>query len=274
MDTKSRQVTWDEYLIQYARWLKATNRLPSTIKTRIWWVTNLAKSLEWQSATEIQPNDILIWATSKDWSPATRKSAVTSVKGFFQWATNSNCVSINPCAGIDTIRVPRARSRPTPDDVLSNALDRCANSEEKLMLLLAAYAGLRRFEIASLHTRDIDGGWMSVLGKGGNTRIVPVHPALNDYLALKTVGHYFPGRFTGHRHPDYIGRRISRLLGAGYSAHNLRHWFASTAFKQTRNIRAVQELLGHASVSTTQIYVDIPYGDLQTAVFALPYKAA
>lgn len=274
MESLHNTQLWTKNLGQYQRWLKASNRRKSTIDTRSWWVRNLAKSLDWKPAQDITTEEILTWATDQDWAPSTRKSAITSVKSFYLWASTTSIITDNPCATIAPVRVPRAKSRPTPDTVLSEALKRAANTEEKLMLFLAAYAGLRRFEIASLHTRDVDAGWMSVHGKGGTTRIVPVHPVLLELLALKTTGYYFPGRFTGHRHPDYIGRRISKMLGPGYTAHNLRHWFASTAFKNTRNIRAVQELLGHANVSTTQIYVDIPYDDLVTAVFALPFEAA
>lgn len=274
MESLQNTQIWTAHISQYQRWLKASNRRKSTIETRSWWVRNLAKSLDWKSVTEISTEEILAWATDQDWAPSTRKSAVTSIKSFYLWAIGASVIGNNPCDGIAPVRVPRAKSRPTPDSVLAEALKRTTTTEEKLMLFLAAYAGLRRFEIASLHTRDIDAGWMSVHGKGGTTRIIPIHPALSELLTLKNTGYYFPGRFTGHRHPDYIGRRISRILGPGYTAHNLRHWFASTAFKNTRNIRAVQELLGHANVNTTQIYVDIPYDDLKTAVFTLPFKAA
>lgn len=270
----TQRIEWDSHIQEYSRWMKAGNRTESTIATRTWWIRNFLRYHDFKPISSIRTDDILYWAASESWSPVTRKSAVASVKSLFDWAVRYKVVAENPTLSLMTIRVPRSKSRPTPDQILEDALDLASCTEEKFMLLLAAYAGLRRAEIAALHTSNVDSNWISVTGKGGTTRIVPVHPALGPYLSLKSTGYYFPGRFAEHRHPDYVGRRISRLLGPGYTAHNLRHWFATSAFKNSRNIRAVQELLGHASVSTTQIYVDVPYEDLQAAVMSLPYRAA
>lgn len=137
------------------------------------------------------------------------------------------------------------------------------------MVLLGAYAGLRRTEIAALHTSSYANNWLTITGKGRTIRHIPVHPALKPYLELKTSGYYFPGRFKGHKNHDYIAKRIKKNLGGKYTTHNLRHWFATTTYAKCKDIRVVQELLGHADIVTTQSYIGINDQALTQAVYAL-----
>lgn len=151
-------------------------------------------------------------------------------------------------------------------------MDRAETDRERLMLLLASFGGLRRSEIAAVHADDMNEGFLFVVGKGGRQRFVPIHPLLLSYLERLAArgGWAFPGRFSGHCHPDYIGKHLSRLLGPGWTGHSLRHHFATAAYNTTRDLRAVQELLGHASVATTQIYVGVDPRSLITAVHQIP----
>jgi len=146
-----------------------------------------------------------------------------------------------------------------------------ATTEERFMILLGAHAGLRRSEIAALHTQDYASGWLHITGKGGHTRCIPAHREIRPYLESKSTGYFFPGRFAGHRSSDNIAKKISRLLGPGRTPHQLRHWFATTVYTESHNLRAVQELLGHADISTTQRYIGVIDDDLTSAVNTLPH---
>lgn len=143
------------------------------------------------------------------------------------------------------------------------------------MLLLAALAGLRRSEIAKVHTQDIrrdafGAGMLRVRGKGDKEREIPIHPALMVLLDRLEPGCWaFPGQIDGHVSPDWVGTVIRRRLGGGWTAHTLRHSFASRAYAVERDLRAVQELLGHSKPETTAIYTAIPAGALVRAVNAL-----
>jgi site-specific recombinase XerD len=137
-----------------------------------------------------------------------------------------------------------------------------------------AEGGLRRSEVAQVHARDVhetSGGWtLTVHGKGDKEREVPIPAGLAWDLRTKCMGGFaFPGQHQGHLSPLWVGKRISRLLPEGLSMHGLRHRFASVAYDRSRDLLGVQKLLGHASPTTTQVYVLIPDDQLRTIVDAV-----
>lgn len=260
---------WAPAIHSFNQWLLAAGRQPSTIYTRTRWLTLLAKAYPQATPTSITTSQIQDWLSNPRWKPATKKNALGTVRRFFHYLEITGTRPENPTRLLLSVKVPRGKARPIPATVLQKGLDNTDTTEDVFMILLAAYAGLRRFEIAKLHTKDFNNGWITVRGKGRVTRSIPVHPVLRPYLELKSEGYYFPGRFTGHRHPDYIGKRISYLLGENYTTHQLRHWFATTTYARCKDIRAVQELLGHADISTTQSYVGLDDKALTQAIYAL-----
>ena len=138
-----------------------------------------------------------------------------------------------------------------------------ATTSERLMIRLGAECGLRRGEIARVHSDDVvadnAGRSLIVRGKGDKQRIVPLPDDLAGII-MDARGYLFPGRFGGHVEESYIGDHISRLLPDGYAAHTLRHRFATTAYAATHDLFVVAELLGHESVETTEHYVALPDG--------------
>lgn len=158
------------------------------------------------------------------------------------------------------------------------------------MLLLAAYAGLRRGEIAGLAWADIDtdNDLIQVTGKGRHQRVVPLSPVVRDALTAeryrRRTGQFgpgwrftpdprspfvFPGRSEGHMSPDSVGAILTGILGSGWTAHTLRHRFGTTAYKKTKDLRAVQELLGHSKPETSARYAAVDADDLRAAVLAV-----
>lgn len=134
------------------------------------------------------------------------------------------------------------------------------------MLRLAAEAGLRRGEIARIHTRDILDdvvGWsLRVHGKGGGgavTRIVPLPDTLALDLISHTGGHgyVFPGHSDGHLAPQRVGDLLAALLPGQWTAHSLRHRAGTRWWRVDHDLLTVQHLLGHASPLTTQVYVQL-----------------
>lgn len=145
------------------------------------------------------------------------------------------------------------------------------------MVRMARECGLRRGEIACGHSDDLMPdllGWaLLVHGKGGKQRIVPVPDDLADALRRLPRGYFFPGRDNGHLSARWVGKLLTRLMPEGWSCHSLRHRFGTDALDESKNIRVVQELLGHAHVNTTQIYTAVDRSEMFAAVRAVSDRA-
>lgn len=206
---------------------------------------------------EVSIDHILSHIARADWSPSTTKTFRSTMRGFYGWAKLTHHVRKNPAKHMPVVRVPQGTPRPAPDAVVFRAFAD-ADDRLRLMLRLASEIGMRCREIALTHRDDLERdatGWtMIVHGKGAKDRRLPV----SDNLAEEIAGHdgwVFPGQTDGHLSAAYVSKLISRHM-RGATAHQLRHRFATRAYQNGgHDIRAVQQLLGHASVATTQIYV-------------------
>jgi len=255
-----------DLLHDYFTWLRAGNVSPGTIRLRRHYLLSLQLSHPGRSLLDLNADDLTGFLSSPGWAAETRKSARGALRGFYGWAHGEGFLTHNPAARLRTVRVPPGRPRPAPDDVFERALTAAITPREHLMVTLAAYAGLRRAEIARVHTKHVIVDSLRVVGKGGAVRTVPLHPALLAILLAVPDGYVFPGRTDGHLSPDYVGRILGRLLGQGWSGHTLRHRFASRAYLVDRDLRAVQTLLGHSKPETTMRYTQVPDGALRAAV--------
>lgn len=146
------------------------------------------------------------------------------------------------------------------------------------MLTLAAEAGLRRAEIARVHrcdlTRGPAGAELLVHGKGGKLRVVPIGDDLAaaiekgvDQIDIPD-GWLFSGTDDGHLLPRWVGKLMAGALPDHWTAHTLRHRFATRAYRGSRNLRAVQTLLGHSSVATTERYTAVDHDEIRAAAMA------
>lgn len=209
-------------------------------------------------------------AAHSSWSASTARTAAASLKLFYRWALIAGYVHDDPTVNLPKIRQDVGTPRPAPLEAISKG-ERAQDWRVRLMVSLAAYAGLRACEVAAVHTDDVFPdlvGWsLRVHGKGRKVRIVPLRPELRHLLSQLPEGYIFPGNDDGHLSAAYVSKLISRALPNGVTAHQLRHSFASRAYRASGNdIRAVQELLGHSSVATTQIYTAVEPESLRRAV--------
>src|SRR5690606_21287867 len=127
----------------------------------------------WQLTTE----QLTAWISNPRWTSETRRSVRSTASVFYRWGLDTGRISVNPAAGLPTVRPRRGAPRPVPDRVLEAALAR-ATDRDRLMIYCAALAGGRRAEIAQLHVDDLLDEGIVWHGKGGATRIVPWHPLL------------------------------------------------------------------------------------------------
>lgn len=211
---------------------------------------------------------------------------LSAIRGLFNFLLKQGAVAANPASGVRAPKAPRTLPRPLDVDQMAGLLD--APSENLLELRdLAMWelfysSGLRLTELTRLDRIDLDLAAGAVLvrqGKGRKTRHVPVGACASQALqAWLTVREQWPGTETPAVFLSCRGARIAprtvqarlerwqRKLGLAERIHpqRLRHSFASHLLESSGDLRAVQELLGHANLSTTQVYTHLDFQHLAT----------
>jgi integrase/recombinase XerC len=218
---------------------------------------------------------------AKGLSPRTLALTLSAWRGFYRWLARHRDFGANPVLGIRapkaTRPLPKALSVESTEQLLNEkAQDQPALIRDRAMFELLYSSGLRLGELVALNVDDgrldLRQGEVTVTGKGSKTRTVPVgakaREALAAWLAARQAAPGEKALFVGAR-----GRRISagtvgsrlkqwarrRGLHERVHPHMLRHSFASHVLQSSQDLRAVQEMLGHASISTTQVYTHLDY---------------
>ena len=216
-------------------------------------------------------------------SPRSLARILSSWRGLFAWLGRHREVGANPCTGV---KAPKA-ARPLPATLSPDEAVRLVSHEDpsdaglrdRAVFEVAYSCGLRVSELTGLDLDSIDRatGEARVTGKGAKTRIVPVGAAALAALAawlpvrarLARPGEcaLFVGRSGRRLAPREVQRRIKRwAAAAGLEAdvhpHMLRHSFASHVLQSSGDLRAVQEMLGHASIASTQVYTHLDFQHL------------
>jgi integrase/recombinase XerC len=217
------------------------------------------------------------------WSRETRRNYYQHLRGFFRWAADPDSprLDYDPSAGLLRPRVPRGVPKPATTEEVEYALTHLRNPW-RVYIAIAAYGGARCCEIANLRREDVTVRALRLTGKGDKVRIVPTHPALWDMVEPLPAGPVV--RRIYHTHKPVTAAYVSASLMArlteagmhGMSAHRFRHWMATTALKPREfggggaSLRAVQELLGHESITSTARYTLVDDRERAAAIGALP----
>lgn len=263
-----------EWLTEIADWeiyMRAAGRPETTIYLRTYHVRRFAAEHVGRGPWEMTLGDLTCWLGLRRWGVETLRAYRASLRSFYEFGVLANHLEISPARLLPPVRPHRGRPRPTPESILRDALTG-ASERERLMILLGAFAGLRRGEIAIVHTRDVmedlAGHSLRIVGKGGHVRIVPLSAALAHDLRALPRGWAFPNQSGGHLTPAHVGKLVSRRLPDGWATHTLRHRFATRMRANGVQIDVIRELLGHARVETTLIYSELPSNALRDAVLA------
>lgn len=270
MDNKDILPLWEVAVNAWSVHAHDSGTARSSIASRRQQLGRLAKTIG-AGPWEVSAGQLTAWFAGQPWANETRRTRRTTFRVFYQWAVEAGHITQSPAAHLPKVRPSVPRPYPIPDAPYAVAL-MAATDRERAMLRLGAEVGLRRGEVAVAHSRDIIpdlAGWSIVVhGKGGRERIIPLPDSLAATLRSFPAGYLFPGNDGGHLSPRWVGTLISRLLPDGYTMHKTRHRFATRAYEVERDIRVVQQLLGHASPATTAVYVGVDRGRLRATVEA------
>lgn len=223
------------------------------------------------------------WRHRGGTSGRTLQRELSALRGLFRYLLREGLVGHNPAVGVRTPKVARKLPATLEADQLCALLDHPDEDplavRDTAMIELFYSSGLRLAELVSLDVGTVDrrDGTLTVVGKGAKTRTVPVGSkacaALERWLAVRPtlVGADEPALFVSRRgrriHPRTVQQRLARwaqVEGAtrGVHPHLLRHSFATHLLESSGDLRAVQELLGHADIATTQIYTHLDFQHL------------
>jgi integrase/recombinase XerC len=219
----------------------------------------------------------------KGQSPRSLARILSSWRGFYDWLARRREVPANPCTGVRAPKAPKTLPQAlSPDDAVRLVTvedDTPSGVRDRALFELAYSCGLRVSELTGLDTAHVDrqSGEVRVTGKGSKTRIVPVGQhalaAIDAWLPVRAgmarprEAALFVGRSGRRLSPREVQKRIKRWaalagLEVDVHPHMLRHSFASHVLQSSGDLRAVQEMLGHASIASTQVYTHLDFQHL------------
>jgi len=235
-----------------------------------------------------KPGDLQGFLASHEWRPATRARKTAAIRSFYRSRLLVGAATTDPTRALATPRLegnlPRVLSVGEVERLLEKPKATPRGLRDRALLEVLYGAGLRASEVLGLRLQDIDMdvGFVRTVGKGDKERVVPLgRKALEALRAYNERGRPLlggPGTLkAGELFLNARGRRLSRQglhqivkryaheagLPDDVSAHTLRHSFATHLLEGGADLRAVQEMLGHADLSTTQIYTHVSTSHLQ-----------
>lgn len=282
-------MNWNIYIKSYQSYLRIERGLSkNTIDNYTFDMERLCLFLE-ENAISISPIKIseetiqlFIYSVSKEVNPRSQARIISGLKSFFSYLIFEDYRSDNP---MELIETPKT-GRKLPDtlsveeiDSLISAIDLCSNEGERNRAMLETLygCGLRVSELVSLKISDLffDEGFIKITGKGNKQRFVPIGNLTQKYIHIyrDNVRTHLDIK-KGHEDTLFLNRRGSQLtramiftiikdlaikieLNKSISPHTLRHSFATHLLENGADLRSIQLMLGHESITTTEIYVHL-----------------
>ena len=282
-------MNWNKYIKNYQSYLKIERGLSkNTIDNYTFDMERLCLFLD-ENAISISPIKIseetvqqFIYSVSKEVNPRSQARIISGLKSFFSYLIFEDYRQDNP---MELIETPKT-GRKLPDtlsveeiDALISAIDLSSNEGERNRAMLETLygCGLRVSELVSLKISDLffEEGFIKITGKGNKQRFVPIGNLTKKYIQIykDTIRTHLNIK-KGHEDTLFLNRRGNQLsramiftiiknlaiqinLNKNISPHTLRHSFATHLLENGADLRSIQLMLGHESITTTEIYVHL-----------------
>lgn len=280
------ELTASPWLEKFERFLSAERQLSRyTVRNylnELHRVGALLTAADWQSVSYEQLKAVLAKLHRQGLSPRSLSLCLSAQKQFFEFLLREQQIEANPAAQLSAPKQGKPLPKNLDADSVNHLLDIDVtdpiSARDKALMELFYSSGLRLAELASLNVNDIDlkAAELKVVGKGSKERLLPV-----GSVAIAAIKQWLNYRATMPQHDNALfisqrGGRLShrgiqarlsywgqqQLLAAKVHPHKLRHSFATHLLEASGDLRAVQELLGHANLATTQIYTSLDFQHL------------
>lgn len=280
---------WKKAIIEFQRYLKIERGLSeNTIESYVRDVSKMTLFLEEKkfivSPSSIQQEIIqqFIYEISKELSSRSQARIISALRSFFEYLIFEQVREINPTDLIETPKIGRKLPETLSEEEINqliNAIDLSTDEGERNRAILESMysCGLRVSELIHLKISDLffNEGFIRIIGKGNKERFVPIHQKAQKYIIiymkeirshLSIKKDYEDTLFLSRRGKSLSRQMIFMMIKAlavninlnkKISPHTLRHSFATHLLKNGADLRAIQQMLGHESITTTEVYVHL-----------------
>ena len=289
---------WNESILDYSHYLKIERGLSShTIQNYIRDVKKLISFIDKKkiTCTPIEINEDLIqqfiYEIAKEISPRSQARIISGLRSFFDYLIFENYRESNPTDLIETpkigVKLPDTLSEQEINSLISAIdLSKAEGERNRAMLETMYSCGLRVSELIDLKISDLffDEGFIKIVGKGNKERFVPIHYSAQKYIVLYmneirshlSIKKGFQDTLFLNRRGKSLSRQMIFMilkalaikinLNKKISPHTFRHSFATHLLKNGADLRAIQQMLGHESITTTEVYVHLDTSYLKKIV--------
>ncbi|HON81018.1 MAG TPA: tyrosine-type recombinase/integrase [Methanoregulaceae archaeon] len=244
----------------YYVWLRRTT---DPEKMLVYW-DNLSRA-RLDTDVEVKPvmiTDYLTFLSSlKTYKPKTIHRIISTLSSFYRFLYSQGAVSTNPMSGVERPKIKGQELRYLKHSQVIRLIDSIEDPRDRLIVRVIYATGVRVSELCAMNIEDIDfeDETIRVRGKGGKIRIVFIDretlEEMADFIGTRIEGPLFLGQMGHHISPRSVQHIFKLYAPAGITPHKIRHSYASELYRRSKNLRVVQENLGHTSIKTTEIYL-------------------
>ncbi len=228
--------------------------------------------------------DFIKFLRSKNYAPSSITRKIASIKGWFRWLKINEKIKNDPSVALESPKIPQKLPKVMSISEINKIFSSQLNCTEQAIFELLYGCGLRVSELTNLEIKNIDlnSKLLRCFGKGSKERIIPIgekaKTAIQKYLELRNL---YPnsdskklfinkkGKNISRQEVYLLSQKVGEIIDKHISPHVFRHSFATHLLENGADLRVVQELLGHSSVSTTQLYTHVSKKRLKDVYFQI-----
>ncbi|MFA5212630.1 MAG: site-specific tyrosine recombinase/integron integrase [Methanoregula sp.] len=206
--------------------------------------------------------DFLSFVSSmQTYKPKTFHRIISTLSSFYRFLYTQGAVVANPITGIERPRIKQQEIKYLKHSQVLRLIDSIEDPRDKLIVRMIYATGVRVSELCNMNIEDIDfeEHTIRILGKGDKIRMVFVDDDtlldITKFIGTKIEGPLFVGQQGNHISARAVQYIFKQHAPAGITPHKIRHSYASELYRRSKNLRVVQENLGHTSIKTTEIYL-------------------